>query len=46
METPNMASMTGWLLRLGMAPREIQRALRTFNADASPFRDESKRHGV
>ena len=44
-ETPNMAAMTGWLQRLGMAPREIQRALRTFNADALPFREESERHG-
>ncbi|MGE5714207.1 MAG: oxidoreductase, partial [Betaproteobacteria bacterium] len=38
MESPNMAAMTDWLQRLGMAPREIQRALRTFNADALPFR--------
>ena len=45
-ESPNMAAMTGWLQRLNMTPREIQRALRTFNANASPFREESNRHGL
>ncbi|MGE5777759.1 MAG: oxidoreductase [Hyphomicrobiales bacterium] len=45
METPNMAAMAGWLQRLGMAPRDIQRALRTFNADSSPFREASERYG-
>jgi coenzyme F420-reducing hydrogenase gamma subunit len=45
-ETPNMAAMAGWLRRLGMAPRDIQRVLRTFNAAAAPFREASERHGA
>jgi coenzyme F420-reducing hydrogenase gamma subunit len=43
-ESPNMGAMTDWLRRLGMDPREIRWLLRTFNADAPSFRDESERH--
>ncbi len=45
MEAPNMAAMTKLLLDQGMATIDIQRLLRTFNANAEPFRDESERHG-
>jgi coenzyme F420-reducing hydrogenase gamma subunit len=46
MESPNMAAMIDWLQRLGMAPQQIQRALRTFNANALPFREASERHSA
>lgn len=45
METPNMGAMTHWLRAQGVASPDIQRLLRTFNANAEPFRKESDRHG-
>jgi hypothetical protein len=45
METPNPAAlMHEWRL-LGAKPRDMHRALRTFNAAAEPFLDESLKHG-
>jgi coenzyme F420-reducing hydrogenase gamma subunit len=45
METPNAASlMREWQL-LGATPRDMQRALRTFNAASAPFLEESLKHG-
>lgn len=43
-DTPAMPAMTEVLAIHGMNPRGIQRVLRTFNAHASPFREESQRH--
>jgi len=43
-ETPNTASLSAWLTRLGLAPREIRHAYRSFNANAEAFRKESLRH--
>jgi sulfhydrogenase subunit delta len=45
-ETANTASLSGWLARLGVDERNLQRVYRTFNADAGPFREESERHGA
>ncbi|WP_031405756.1 oxidoreductase [Thiomonas sp. FB-Cd] len=45
METPNMPALADAWLALGAAPREIQRALRTFNTGAEPFLKESQAHG-
>ncbi len=45
-ETPNMTALTAQLTKLGMAPRDIQHILRTFNTNAGPFREESNRHGA
>ena len=45
METPNMATLTREWQVLGAAPRDIRRALGTFNAAAEPFRKESEAHG-
>jgi sulfhydrogenase subunit delta len=45
METPNAPSLSGWLARLGMDERDLQRVYRSFNANAEPFREESERHG-
>lgn len=45
-ETPNTPSLSGWLAKLGMDERSLQRVYRTFNANAGPFRDESGRHGA
>jgi len=45
METPNTGSLATWVSGLGMSERDIQRAFRTFNTWAEPFREESKRHG-
>ena len=45
-ETPNAVALSRWLARLGMDERALQRAYRTFNADAEPFREESGRHGA
>lgn len=44
METPNMPALTREWRLLGAEPRDIQRALRTFNAWAEPFREESAAH--
>lgn len=44
-ETPNPASLMGWWrARLGVSERDVTRALRTFNAYAPAFREESERH--
>jgi sulfhydrogenase subunit delta len=44
-ETPNAASLSHWLSKLGMEDRALQRVYRTFNANAPEFREESNRHG-
>jgi coenzyme F420-reducing hydrogenase gamma subunit len=44
-ETPNAPSLSGWLTRLGMDEKALERVYRTFNANAEPFRKESERHG-
>ena len=44
METPNTASLARWWGRLGVDDAGIVRALRTFNANAEPFRQESEAH--
>lgn len=44
METPNTGALMREWQALGAAPRDIHRALRTFNAAAEPFLDESVRH--
>lgn len=41
METPNTAALAGCWGRLGVDDRDLVRALRTFNAGAEPFRQES-----
>ena len=41
-ETPNTAALGRWWARLGVAPPDLVRALRTFNAAAEPFRQESE----
>jgi coenzyme F420-reducing hydrogenase gamma subunit len=43
-ETPNTASLSGWLAGLGLGPREIRHTYRSFNANAEAFRKESLRH--
>ena len=45
METPNMHALSEAWQRLGATPRDISRALRTFNVAAEPFRQESEAHG-
>ena len=45
METPNMAAMAAEWRALGAGPRDIKRALSTFNAAAEAFRKESEAHG-
>jgi len=44
METPNMPALAGQWRELGAASRDIRRALRTFNAWAPDFREESAAH--
>jgi hypothetical protein len=44
MESPNTASLSGWLTRLGVGDAGIARAFRTFNAYAEPFRKASEAH--
>jgi coenzyme F420-reducing hydrogenase gamma subunit len=41
-ETPNTAALGRWWARLGVAPPDLVRAFRTFNAAAEPFRQESE----
>jgi sulfhydrogenase subunit delta len=43
-ETPNTASLSAWLQRLGMDRREVRHFYRLFNANAPAFREESKAH--
>jgi coenzyme F420-reducing hydrogenase gamma subunit len=44
METPNTASLSGWLGRLGADDVDLVRAYRTFNAGAPGFREQSEAH--
>jgi coenzyme F420-reducing hydrogenase gamma subunit len=44
MEAPNTRSLARTLLANGVAPRDLVRVLRTFNANATAFREESERH--
>jgi sulfhydrogenase subunit delta len=46
METPNAPALSGWLRGLGVGERDLERAWRTFNANAPAFREESERHGA
>jgi len=41
-ETPNTGSLSRWLLGRGLAPEELVRIFRGFNANAEPFRKESE----
>jgi len=43
-DTAAMSAMTRLMKSQGMAPREIVRVLRTYNAYAPEFREESERH--
>jgi hypothetical protein len=45
METPNAASLMREWAQLGASPRDMHRALRTFNAAKAPFLEESLKHG-
>jgi sulfhydrogenase subunit delta len=45
METANTKALAGEWRALGVTPRDIQRAFRTFNAAAEPFLKESEAHG-
>ena len=44
MESPNTAALSKQLSALGMDERALHRVWRTFNANATPFRDEGDRH--
>ncbi|HUM08113.1 MAG TPA: oxidoreductase [Acidocella sp.] len=44
METPNTAALAHEWGALGATPRDIQRAFRSFNAWAGPFREEGDAH--
>lgn len=45
MDTPNAASLgRWWVSELGVAPPDLARALRTFNAEAEAFRKEAEVH--
>jgi coenzyme F420-reducing hydrogenase gamma subunit len=44
MESPNTASLSGWIKDLGMSEENIVRIFRTFNANAPEFREESTAH--
>jgi coenzyme F420-reducing hydrogenase gamma subunit len=41
MEQPNIFSLGSWFNRLGFAPRDIKRMLRTFNGYLEPFKQAS-----
>jgi len=43
-ETPNTASLSAWLGRLGVTEEGLMHAFRTFYAGADPFRRESEAH--
>jgi sulfhydrogenase subunit delta len=45
METPNTAALMREWQALGSNPRDIRRALSTFNVAAAPFRTEAEAHG-
>jgi sulfhydrogenase subunit delta len=44
-ESPNTGALAAWWASLGRDGRDVQRAFRTFNANAEAFRKESERHG-
>jgi coenzyme F420-reducing hydrogenase gamma subunit len=44
MESPNTASLGARWSELGVAPQDLVRAYRTFNAWAAPFRSASEAH--
>jgi sulfhydrogenase subunit delta len=44
METPNAASLSGWLSRLGVEEVDLVRLYRTFHAAAPAFRKQSEAH--
>ena len=44
-ETTNTTALAARWQALGTTPRDVQRAFRTFNAGAEPFRRESESHG-
>ena len=44
METPNTGSLSGWLLDRGMVKEDWVRLLRTYNANAPAFKEESENH--
>jgi len=44
-ESPNLPALSRQLAALGMAPRDLQRVYRSFNAAAPDFTRESERHG-
>ena len=44
METPNAAGLADWLLHKGVVTEDWVRMLRTFNANAPEFREESEKH--
>lgn len=44
MESPNPESLASWLLDRGMVREDWIRLLRTYNANATPFKAESQRH--
>lgn len=44
METPNMSALGDWLLQKGMPQKDWVRSLRTFNANAPAFKEESHKH--
>ncbi len=46
MESPNAASVSRQLSKLGMGESALGRIYRTFNANARAFREESERHGA
>jgi sulfhydrogenase subunit delta len=43
-ETPNTRALSGWWAGLGVGEEDMVRALRTFNAYAEAFREESEAH--
>jgi hypothetical protein len=45
MESPNTASLAGWMQRLGSSNRDLLRSFRTYHAAAEPFREQSETHG-
>lgn len=44
-ESANTGALAAWWAALGRDGRDIQRAFRSFNANAEAFRKESERHG-
>jgi sulfhydrogenase subunit delta len=44
-ETPNVPALAGHWRQLGVQKADIVRSLRSFNAQAEPFRREGEEHG-